>query len=181
MSKRLILILVAVAALLFAGAYAGSPLLAVRGFVAAAKAGNAERLDSAIDFPAVRDSLKSQMTAALNERMADDPKLHDTPFAALGSLLIPTIVDKLVDSLVTPDGIAQLVRRGEVRKPGTDTPPARPPTYSYSYIDLDRFRVTLTTPDRPESPAGLIFERRGLFSWKLVRVEIPKALIPSST
>ncbi len=172
MSRRLILILAAVAVLLFVGAYVGSPYPAVRSFVAAAKSGNVQRLNEAVDFPAVRKGLKSQVADAIGGRT------RRGPFGGLGKLLAPLIADQTVDALVTPESIAQLVKHGEVK--GAPTPgkaPKRPLSYSYSYAGLDRFRMTLVSPDHPASPGTLIFERRNLFWWKLVRVELPKHVL----
>jgi hypothetical protein len=179
MSRRLPLILVAVAALLVIGAYVASPYWAVRDFVAAARSGDAARLNGAIDFPAVRKSLKPQMTEALTGQPDGERRKKHGPFGGLGRLLAPVIVDQALDTLVTPDTIAQLIRHGDPRpspSAGT-TPPARPLSYSYSYIGLDRFRVILVSPDHPESPAQLIFERRNLFWWTLVRLNLPKDIL----
>ena len=61
---------------MFALAYGASPYLAVRGFVAAAKQGDAEKLRGSVDFPAVRADLKPQLTAAVTTRMEHDPAMR---------------------------------------------------------------------------------------------------------
>lgn len=177
MSRRLILFLTAIVLLLVAAAYAGSPFLAVRGFVAAARSGDAGQLNDAIDFPAVREGLKSQAVAAIDGRLDGDHRTRHSPFGGLGKLLAPLVADQTIDALVTPDAIAGLVRRGDVRASGSGGPPARPLRYSNAYVDPDHFRTTLVSPDRPDSPAGLIFERRSLFWWKLVRLDLPKDIM----
>ena len=73
----------------FALAYGASPYLAVRGFVAAAKQGDAEKLRGSVDFPAVRADLKPQLTAAVTTRMERDPQIRGNPFAGLGAILMP--------------------------------------------------------------------------------------------
>lgn len=162
-----------------AGAYLASPLLAVRGFVAAAKSGDAARLERAVDFPAVRDALKPQLADAMAARARTDPRLSGTALAGLGALLAPAIADRAVDRLVTPEGIATLVRLGGDGDGGDAAPtapasPARPTIgYDYRYVGLDHFLVRVRRADRPGRPTGLTFERRGLFGWKLVAIDLP--------
>lgn len=72
------LIGLAVAALLVGGgAYAGSPYLAASNLKDAAISGDADQLESQVDFPAVRESLKSQISAALTQKMNSDPGMKD--------------------------------------------------------------------------------------------------------
>src|SRR5262249_39440932 len=108
MKKRVSLAVAAV--LVLAGVYFGSPYLAARSLKQAAVSGDADRLDAAVDFPAVRESLKSQMSAALMKKMAADPEMKGNPLAGLGMMLMPAIIDKAVDAYVTSDGLAALVR-----------------------------------------------------------------------
>ncbi|HEX7849774.1 MAG TPA: DUF2939 domain-containing protein [Sphingomonas sp.] len=159
---------------LVALAYGASPYVAVRGFVAAAKQGDAEKLGAAVDFPAVRADLKPQLTAAVTARMERDPEMRGNPLAGLGAMLMPTILDRMIDSVVTPDGIAALVRAGKVGRTGSGSTPQRV-DYDYGYVTLDRFGVTLRRKDAVEDPVRLVFQRRGLFSWKLIRIALPQS------
>ena len=44
----------------------------------------------------------------------------------------------------------------------------------YGYVDLDHFRATYRDrKDGDQEPFGLVLERRGLFKWKLVKIELP--------
>ena len=166
---------IAAALALLAIVYAGSPYLAARNLREAAISADVDGLDTAIDFPAVRDSLKSQVSAAMAKRVNDDPGMKGNPFAGLGMMLMPTIVDRMVDTLVTPDGISALIRRG---RPGADAAGARAPntdiTYRYSYVGLNRFRVQMVDAKQDKPMPSLIFARHGLFSWKLIRLDLPE-------
>jgi len=160
---------------LFALAYGASPYVAVRGFVAAAKQGDAEKLGAAVDFPAVRADLKPQLTAAVTTRMQRDPAMRGNPLAGLGAMLMPSILDRMIDSVVTPEGIAALVRAGKVgRSEASATTPQRV-DYDYGYVALDRFDVTVRRKDAAGDPVRLVFQRRGLFSWKLIRIALPQS------
>lgn len=175
------------AALVIAG-YFASPILALQGLTAAAKAGDKARLESAVDFPAVRESLKSQLKASMTRKLEEDPKLRDNPFAAFGQMLLVGVVDKAVETYATPDAIANMVATNEppknigatpggpiVEQPQPEVKKAKSDTeVHYGYVDLDHFRATYRDPkDGDQEPFGLVLERRGLFKWKLVKIELP--------
>jgi hypothetical protein len=169
---------IAIAALLMFGAvYFGSPYVAARQLKQAAISGDADKLDAAVDFPAVRESLKPQLSAALMRKLHDDRDIRDNPLAGIGALLVPTVVDRMVDAFVTPDGLAALVR-GNRPSEMKDQPPAENPSirYDYEWISVDRFRVRLTNTQTQQKGAAFLFERRGLANWKLVKLELPETL-----
>lgn len=170
--------LVAVVLVAAGGAYFGSPYLAARNLKAAAISGDADRLEAEVDFPAVRSGLKGQMAAAMTRKMAGDPALADNPFARLGMLMIPAIIDKAVDAYVTPDGVAALVRGakpGEAR-PG-DAADKADLQYSYEWLTMDRFRVNLANGRTHERGPSLVFARRGVVTWRLVKIDIADNLL----
>ena len=161
--------MVIVAAVL--GFYVGSPYLASNDLKNAAASGDSDQLDTVVDFPAVRESLKSQLNAAVMIKMQNDAEMQDNPFAGLATMMIPVMVEKAVDAFVTPDGIAAMVRgqKPDAKVSATMKPEAE---YTTSYINLDRFKVTVKNAETSETGPALIFERRGLFAWKLVKIEL---------
>lgn len=168
----------AIAALLIVGGiYLGSPYLAARNLKQAALSGDADKLDAAVDFPAVRESLKAQMSAALVKKVGDDPEIRDNPFAGLGLMAMPAIVDRMVETFVTSDRLAALVR-GD--RPAEAKGPARTANpdieYDYQWVSADRFRVKLTNRKTQEAGPSFLFGRRGLASWKLIKLELPENL-----
>jgi hypothetical protein len=169
------IIAIGAALALFALAYGASPYVAVRGFVAAAKQGDAEKLRGSVDFPAVRADLKPQLTAAVTTRMERDPAMRGNPLAGLGAILMPSILDRMIDSVVTPEGIAALVRAGKVGHAETESMAPRRVDYGFHYVALNRFDVTLRRQGAAGDPVNLVFQRRGLFAWKLVRIALPQS------
>lgn len=179
----------ALAVIVVAGGYYASPILALNSLTAAAKAGDRAKLERGIDFPAVRESLKVQLKAAMTRSISDDPKLRDNPFAALGQLLLGGVVDKVVDTYATPDAIANMVATNRAPDqitspptPGTPAPEEPKPEpkakskteVKYGYTDLNHFRATYRdADDKPGEEFGLLLERRGVFKWKLIRIELP--------
>lgn len=180
MNRKILLVAVAAVAV-FGIAYLGSPYWAVRQFREAALSADVDRIESAVDFPAVRESLKAQMTVALTTRMNSDPEMKSNPFSGLGMMLVPTMVNTMVDGFVTPQGIAAMVKQGKLAK----SPDARPVpdiTYEYEYRGLDRFAVTARGGStRDDAAPHFVFERRGLFTWKMIRLDIPAAALMPTT
>jgi hypothetical protein len=83
--------------------------------------------------------------------------LSDNPFAALGAMLVPALTDRMIDSIVTPDGVAAMIKQGRVKQPGRQRSPGggsgeaeNDVKVSYSYRGLNRFRVTLARKSEPD-------------------------------
>lgn len=162
---------------IFFGFYFGSAYLAASNLKDVANGGDVDSIEEAVDFPSVRESLKSQMSVVLTEKMQSDPAMADNPFAGLGMVLLPAIIDKAVDVFVTPDGVARLVQGQkpnendqEIETGDSDV------NYEYEWVSVDRFRVQTSLPETGESGPALVFERRGIFSWKLIRIKLPDAM-----
>lgn len=163
-------------------AYVGSPFWAARQFKQAALSGDVDRLEAAVDFPSVRESLKSQLMIAMTEKMQSDPEMRSNPFAGLGMIVMPAMVGKMVDAYVTPDGMSAMMKSGKVRTVKIPEPVKADVDYDYSYRTLDRFAVTAKASGaKAEEVLRFVFERRGILSWKLIRIEIPAAALTDRT
>ncbi len=177
MGKRLITWLIVVGALGLVGFYFASPLLAVHNLVEAAKAGDARRLERMVDFPAFRDSLKAELGAEVRDRISDRLGEEAGGLAGLGMMFAPAIVSGAVDALVTPQSVAAMVQTAEAPTPSNPRPRAETGEgddirRAYAYRGLDEFVLTLTDPDYPDRRLDLLMQRRGVFSWKLVGLDI---------
>jgi hypothetical protein len=168
------------AAVLFAVAYLASPVLGYYRIQEAARSGDQDALEATVDFPAVRENLMAQLTAGLAAKEAAEARLKSNPFARFGMMLAGALIGKAVDTYLTPEAIGLMVSKAKA--PGMD---GKSPVDGignpklekhYSYINLDRFRVTAVDPARPDRPFSFVMERRWLFSWKLIRIELPPAL-----
>lgn len=160
----IIAVLVLVAA---AGWFYASPWLAMSGLRNAAMARDADGLDRRVDFPALRESLKGQLQAEISREAR---QRGDDPIAGVGALLAGTLVGSVVDRVVTPDGVANLLETGQLtpRTPGQSEPEAE---WQVSRDGLGRFTATPKSSDGKPAPV-LHFERQGL-SWRLVGVDVP--------
>ncbi|MEA3116844.1 MAG: hypothetical protein QOI13_114 [Paraburkholderia sp.] len=195
------LLIVLAAIILFAVvAYAyASPYLALDRLKRAADARDAETVNQYVDYPALRMSLKQQLTELLARRI--DTQKREHPFAALGALIGMALIGPVVDNYATPDGVAALLNgmppRGE---PGEAPPisstsssgqlgsaPPPPPEGSAAgvpgetapaprqtsagYRGIDEFGVTYRH-DAASPPYSVILHRAGWFSWRLAAVDL---------
>lgn len=172
MSRRFVAIAVALLALL-TSFYFGSPYLAANNIKQAMITGDVDALEDGIDFPKVRESLKAQMSAALTAEMANDPQMKNNPFAGLGAVMMPAIIERAVTTYVTPEGISRLmkgVKPGAIAKAEAEGKIE----YKTDYSGLNRFRVHSAKGETGEPGPTMLFEREGLFSWKVVKIELPE-------
>lgn len=179
MKSKMAMRLAVLAAGLFVVAYGASPLLTARNLVNAAKSGDAVALERHVDFPAFRASLKDELGQRLMGELGRSKS--DRGLAALGMVFGKAIVEGAVDSLVTPDTIATMVKEGEApsaRKAlagdQADKSPDSRVRQSWSYRGLNTFAVTLTRDDKPDEQVSLLMTRRNLFQWKLSAVDLSR-------
>jgi hypothetical protein len=182
--KKSLIMGVAVGALaLFGIAWAAAPVLAAQALIRAAKAGDEAGIEKRVDFPSLRESLKSELNAELMARMGRDPRLADSGLGGLGMMLAPMILSGAVDAVVTPRVVARMVTTAEAPDP-TRRPSPEPAGddadgndihQAWGYRGLNEFAVTLTARDHPDDHLALIMERRGLFDWKLAAVDLQTA------
>jgi hypothetical protein len=180
---RKLIVGVAVAAVAgIALAWAASPVLAAKALVKAAKAGDSRRIEQLVDFPSLRTSLKDELNDELIARMRRDPRVVESGLGGLGMMLAPMLLSGAVDTLVTPEVVANMVMTAEApdpTKPGDPNPvdehDGSDIHQSWGYRSLNEFAVTLTDRDRPDDHLALIMERRGLFEWKLAGVDLQSA------
>ena len=180
---RKIIVGVAVAAVAaFALAWMLSPILAAQALIRAGKTGDVRRIEQLVDFPSLRASLKHELNDELIERMRRDPRVVESGLGGLGMMLAPMLLAGAVDTLVTPEVVANMVTTAEAPDPSKPRSPdpagkrdGNDIHQSWGYRSLNQFAVTLTARDRPEDHLALILERRGLFAWKLAAVDLQSA------
>lgn len=189
-----VVVLVAIVAFAAVALAYASPYLVLDRLKRAADARNAEIVNRYVDYPALRTSLKQQVTEMLSRRI--DAQKQEHPFAALGALVGMALIGPLVDAYATPDGVAALLNglppRGE---PGETPPepgeqpdrdsgtaasgsartnaqaPTQPPRATAGYDGIDQFVVTYRR-DAQSRPYSVILRRDGWFSWKLFAVNL---------
>lgn len=174
--KKITLAAAVAAIALVASAYA-YPYYALHQMKTAIAERNVDALASHVDFPALRESIKGQ----LEKTMADSIKAataSDNPFAAMGQAMVTTMLGKMVDAMVSPEGVAAMVSKSAV---GADTDKGVPAAgaqekadYSVAYAGWDKFVVRAKTGG--DEKGGLVLQRHGLWNWKLSAIELTPAV-----
>ncbi len=179
--KYIIAILVALA-LVFGAWYAASPYYSLSGLRDAAVAGDADGLEDHVDFSSLRESIKGEFKTKLKEEAA---KEDANPFlATAGLLMADRVVDGMLDSMMTPSGIAQMIKISKdksenvgnvVASEDKNTANDKFDDWEVERIGLSEFR--LTNPKDDQTPV-LIFQRDGL-GWKLSDIDMAGVKLPS--
>ena len=165
-----------------------APHLTVRAMRLAAERGDAEALSAHIDFPALRESVKSQLADAMDERIGGSDTA--SAFGALGARLAAAVADPMIDAMLTPQALSLMFSgRGlaleglsldELASTGIRNPDASPGDSGYlpqwqadiGYEDVSTFTVRLQPDDDAIPPSTLIFKRDKLLLWKLSGIEM---------
>jgi hypothetical protein len=168
----------AIALLLVAGVAAywyWSPYLAMRELRNAAVAADAEGFNRRVDFPKLRDSLKSQFSARMNQ----ETERADNNF---GSMLAHALVDKLIDTAVRPETMMVAMREGKfkiensgTRDSGQDTGEHKKVVWRTERQGLDTilFHVEGDGSGDGKDKMALVMQRQGFADWKLTEIRLP--------
>lgn len=175
MNKKLIGALIAIVVMICGYLYA-TPYIALNNIKKAAQAGDSDTVSKYIDYPSVRQSFKDQM----NAKMAKEVMKQDNDgFAALGAMLASTMVDKMVDGFVTPEGMT-LMLKGKNLKDAEQNPQdtqtaeiqEQPkPEYEAGYTSMNDFEVVIKDQDQSKE-VKVLMVRDGL-SWKIHKIAVP--------
>lgn len=184
--KRVQIAIGVVAALAVIAIMVAAPWMAASQLSAALKSGDPDAISRMVDFPSVRSSLSTQLTAKINEEARNDPQARDNPFAGLVTLLAPTIVNQLVNVIVTPEGLAKLSREAQRAEAESDARrrargKARDreeggmgkPVLAYTGINT----FTATYSSRTRGKVVWVLGRDKLFFWKLKKVEVSDLML----
>lgn len=169
--RSLLLVLAVLVAL---GLYA-TPYLTVQQMRSAAAARDAEKLAAYVDFPAVRESLKTGVQARLagQDRNA---RGEPTPASAMGAAVAGALLGPLVDSLITPEALGRLLQgqrpAGAVLPGGGQTEPEALET-QMGYESPSRFVFSVKKQGDDEEPVDLVLRRDGMLGWKLAELRLP--------
>ncbi|WP_088459366.1 DUF2939 domain-containing protein [Acinetobacter soli] len=184
--KYLLILLV----LVILGYVVASPYWVVYQIQNAVQKNDAQTLSRYIDFPSVQTHLKER----IHIRLGDLQDQQNGPANALGALVASSLMDRLVEVALTPEGMILLLQGKALKErfersyleqnlnqdmysnPESDAPKAttaeEQPAMRYSghYEAWNAFEVTLQTQQDKE--VQFILHRSG-WSWKLVDIKIP--------
>ena len=151
-----------------------SPYIVLNNIKKAAEQGDVDKLSGYIDFPSVKQSMKDQVKAAMVEELASSKEQDG--FEALGTMLATAMIDPLIDSLVTPDGVALMLQGQKLdfdlnNYTPEDKPKAKNEDVDYKagYLSFNRFKVQIIDANDPDESLDVIMHRDWL-SWKVTRI-----------
>lgn len=160
--------------------YIASPFLAIYDLKKALESGDAGNLQERIDFPEIRLSIKEQIKASFMEGLAQDEQSNALA-TGLALAFGPALIDGLVDSIVTPSGISNLIWNAKFPSPRKDGEPLKDTEpdqkseqkhFNFSYAWFSG--PTLFKVISKDKNLVLRFHLRD-FKWKLYNIELPKA------
>ena len=182
--KKLIAILV----LLTVAGYAALPYFNIYSLAQALKSGDRDTLENYIDWPVVRQKLKEELAAKMaavafggGEKTDRDASGGEALGKGIAGMLGPTMINNMVDSYVTPAGLAALIKN---KTSGGNTSAGNPKinrdvlqnlTNSVKWAFFESpttFVVHLQPPDKPEV-VKLKFGFYGT-NWKLNGFTLPE-------
>lgn len=154
-----------------------SPYIALNNIKNAAQAGDSEKVSTYIDYPSVRQSLKDQMNVMVMKKVTEQ---EQDGFAAFGAMLASTMVDKMVDTVVTPAGMtlmlqgkdlkdAATTRASEVQKEAEVV--GGKTDYAAGYTSFNGFDVVVKDAGQAKN-VKIKMVRDGL-SWKINEIVVP--------
>lgn len=159
---------------------AASPYWVVSQMRSAAQAQDAAALSAFVNFPLLKDDLKSDLVSMMTAQAGYSGGVPS--LSAMESAFALALVGPLVDALITPASVALMFQGeapslsgGDVDQPASDRGemPSSDVTVQTGYTGLNTFDVTVTSPHVPDAPLRLTLARSGLFAWQLVALDIP--------
>jgi Protein of unknown function (DUF2939) len=166
------IVAIAVMLAIFAGTYVLSPFVFLRSLSDAARTGNSDALAAEVDFPSVRDGLKSQLGIFLARRaLGRTPRRHYS-LTDIALLIAPASRDRIIDALVTPENLVILLQRPKQQFGDSSLRPSLL-RGQFSWVDMDHVRMRYTSAAHPELALTIILERQGIFGWKVTGVHLP--------
>jgi len=150
-----------------------TPHLAVSAMKSAAEAHDSAKLSSYVNFPALKENLKATFNAKLASEVTKEK--DGNPFAALGAAMAAALINPMIDALVTPESLAMMMKGDKPQSEKNSAPSTQaeqPADTTMSYESFDRFVVTVKKKDETGEPVDLVFNRDGMFSWKLSAIRL---------
>jgi hypothetical protein len=154
-----------------------TPHRAFHNMRAAADQKDAATLSAYIDYPAVRESLKTGVQGKALGQVGTGETFN--PLRALGAVVTATLADPVIDRIVTPENLSRLMR-GEAPKTEGKEPdepegivPVANRDYQMAYQDMNTFRVRPRQSSASRPDVEFVLRRVGPITWKLHEIHLP--------
>ena len=165
---------------IFPSVYIGTAAWSLKAIVYSLEERDHRRLGKYVDFPVVRESVKYQLNAKVLRASISDAK--ENPFAALGAMIAGPMIDRMVESMITPHGITSLISgNGMERAVGDLVPKDDSVILDWSElvegVEFSDFGEITIEVDKKNGnpPVYFILEWSGI-RWKIVEIDMSYAL-----
>jgi len=158
-----------------AGIFVSGPYITVAAIKTGIATGDAAVLTRYIDFPLLRQNLKVQLNSAAEKE--NDRASQNNMFSALMAGFKAKLIDSMVDSMVTPEGLANLMagKRAASQQGDGAAQQAKPEKEDvfrdarFTFDSLESFSIWV--PNESGGELRLVLQRQGLV-WKLVNLDL---------
>jgi len=177
--QRPVTLVFLIAVLVAATAFVVAPWFAFRALRDAASVGDTHTLGKIMDYQAVRAGRAPQLVPGGGEPPPPVDLFRD-PIGALRQAMQPppTAPREEVNAWLTPRALDALANG---RLPGVAAPEkGAHPWPAVKYWGMNRARIEVADPRTKKRPVSFVFERRGIYTWKLVRISPPDPQVGGS-
>jgi hypothetical protein len=163
--------------IIVAGYVTAAPFIAIYQIKSGVEDRDSGKLSEQIDFTTLRANLKEQLNVLVVREAASGLK-DDNRFTALAMGFVSKLGEGMVDTYVTPSGLANLMEgkkplqgEGSEQSPGSRTPRLEPfKNARYAYDSTSKF--SLWVKDGNGGEIRFVLTRDGL-AWKLSNIVLP--------
>ena len=156
-----------------------SPYVAFARLKSAAQNGDEQAMSALVDFPAVRESVTGEVSGAVEHSLSFGGRAR--ALGGLGGAIAGALSSRVVNTLVTPHGIAALVKGGRSARDaardddaGTSDEPKHESSVKLSegYEGPNTFVVHLGDKASGKERVALVMTRQGIASWRMTGVRL---------
>lgn len=149
-----------------------SPLLALHQMQSAAKARDGASFNERVDYPRLRESLKSSLLGHDAEQPASDSRA-----GSMGRAIGEALVGRLIDGLVQPQVVMRMMEQGKLkptRPESTTNDRTQEKDVISERVGTNTFIAYVGQPgESKEQRLALVMERSGFATWRLVGLKAP--------
>ncbi len=162
-----------------------TPYIAIVLLKTSVEKNNSNEAAKYIDFASVRDSLKSQLTISLRDKI-NSKNNNINPFAEIGISFLQPLAERAINSTldytVTPKGLSILIRTGELSNNfneennkinNNNSVSDSDYTFKLYYKNLNKFVLT-SSSRKSNNIVRTYWHRSRLIHWRLTSIELPR-------
>jgi hypothetical protein len=178
LKQRYLLIGGVVGAFICGGALYASPYLTLYQMYQAVERRDTQGISSHVNFPALRESVKANLqTAVEQETQKQDNPLMGILGKILGGGVLNPVIDTVIGTIVTPEGVAALLAGQRLQLGGSHehqfSEKAASVDVNPHYESFNQFVVSVKPKGEDTEPVELILTREFL-DWKVSGVRLPR-------